>query len=503
MPISIEAFKQKMGFGRQGYEPIENTVGENRLGDPIPTGLTTSTRKKLNHLRAEYAGIEEDDLFARHAKLEDIIETATAWLEKHPSSDTDGLTSGPSVAVEHLNSLADIELTSVRDEMQSMDIVIPKKNDLRGLPLEFVTTGLIRTNRTERINKLLATYNELRPAQIERRQKTLSKVVTTATEWLMDVRHDQTNTGKRKRMAIKNVLDITLAELTSVSNSQMRMDTSERQMVEGAVGTPLTQEAVGGLTNMMAASSAHPGKFQEFIAALKKTQEIDTNYHAQMASAWSSGAETAAAVTNLEPVTAYDSVMKLIDSPLVAKALGALGILSAAAALKTAWDDRKALKEAVKRSTSALHDAAVYGLAKVSRRFYMVLKSFIFALVKAVMHVVTLATGGFAAAFTEAAAMALTLTDATINVGLALKGAYKAFAQTRGVNREKHSKIIVEAAIAEARRIQTSREAAQPGPALTLIQTLGFNTARVTAAMDSPKVRRKLIQEVMPHLKSR
>ena len=163
---------------------------------------------------------------------------------------------------------------------------------------------------------------------------------------------------------------------------------------------------------------------------------------------------------------------------------------------------RRALREAVDSSTAELLEAAIYGLAKVSRRFYMVLKSFIFALAKAVMHVITLATGGFTAAFTETAAMALTLTDSTINVGLAIKGAYKAFAGTRGVNRSKNAEVIVRAAMSEF-SASPDDDPPRSGPALKMIQRFGINITRVSAAIGSPPEQKSLIQEVMPHLKSK
>jgi hypothetical protein len=471
------------------------------LDIPVPGRLALhSDKRKLVKMSQDYGALQRVALPARKAKLGEILALADVWLRSH--EDDEEAILGSVYKVKALRDEAFSELLDVDEEIEDADIRIPELTALSILDGAQVSHALIGKNRSESINKLVGEYNDLQPADLDARKKALVAIINTATDWLMDKKHVED--GAAKRRAIQQVLRSTQDELAVVSAGAMNVDEGEAEDTEQQIGIAQSQEAMSAFLTALAAKSI--GEVKSFLTILQGAQVSDTEYHQQLVGAIDDASTGASALATGDFGSAWDRVMAALDTPIVTKMFSAIGIVLAAKSLKEAWTDRKALRATVAHASEDLLVAATYGLAKVTRRFYLVLKSFVFALAKGVMHLITVVSGGFAVAFTEAASLALTLTDSSISVGLAIKGAYKAWKGTRGKNRARYATAMVVQAVEEWRTVAERAgdgDESRPGPALLLIQGFGLKVDRVGEAARDDGVKTTLIQEVMTHLKSK
>ncbi|HCH66723.1 MAG: hypothetical protein CL927_00250 [Deltaproteobacteria bacterium] len=480
----------------------EDTVGDILTTDfPVPGRMQarTSKRRQLAKMSREYSALKADNLPAQKAKLLDILDTADAWLSTH-EDDEDAPLLGTVHKIKLLRSQAVEELLELEERIDDAGIVIPELTALDALDNDQVSHALIGQHRTEQINRLVSEYNQLQEADLDGRKAALLEIVSTAAAWLMDSQHVQDPEAKRR--AIQQVLRSTQEELSVVSAGAMNVDRAEGQDTAQPVEIGRTEEGMTAFSVGLAANDVRG--IGQFIEALKGAHTADTAYHTQLAGAIDDTRTGATALASGDFGGAWDRVMEVLEAPIVSKMFSAIGIVLAAKALKAAWDDRKALRATVKGASGDLLVAATYGLAKVTRRFYLVLKTFIFALTKGVMHLITVISGGLGVLFTETAAIALTLTDATITVGLAIKGAYKAWKGTRGKNRARFATAMIDAALLEwQERARGREEDFRPGPALILVQRFGLKNEQIIAAADDNAVKTSLVQEIMTHLKSK
>ncbi len=117
-------------------------------------------------------------------------------------------------------------------------------------------------------------------------------------------------------------------------------------------------------------------------------------------------------------------------------------------AVKATFERMQVKKEAgaLAPTDEAVYNSAKYAVPKVKRGVLERFAFFVGDLAKLILHIITLVSGGASFMATEAAALAITLAQSAKKLVNGIKGAFKAITGTRGKNRSKNAKALVDAA---------------------------------------------------------
>jgi|GEM_PF-4504410 len=99
------------------------------------------------------------------------------------------------------------------------------------------------------------------------------------------------------------------------------------------------------------------------------------------------------------------------------------------------------------KDSNKLAEAAWYGFSKVKRLVWMLVIKIALKLVKMVMHVLSIISGGTSALVTESIALGASVASGLKTLITSGKGVYKALKGTRGANRKKNADTMVDLAI--------------------------------------------------------
>jgi len=459
-----------------GAIPDQDDEGEARI--------RSASAQRLQAIEDRYRQ-EEQRLATERERIQVKIENAESMVESAELS--------LHQAVEELTH-AEGELTALRH----------RKEELSLLDSTHVTSKFYKTTRTTKINELLTEYNQLEGSDLEGRRDKLTEVSTTARAWLLDSQHDQASASKR--LAIIEVLQSVLKENEAVAFGLGPLDPDfdpERQRPLPRLAW--SEDGLTGLGNTLALNDATSLRdLRALTETLSMAHQTETNYDEQLSLAWQSTKGSASDLVSRRVGEAWDNVCTVLKQPIVSKFLSVVGLAAAAKGFFDAWRDRKALQASIKTATGDLLVAARFGLAKVRRRFYLAVKSLTFSLVQVVMHTITVLTGGAAAAFTEAMSLALVLTEATINLGLALRGFIKWCINERGKKRRSNASTIVNKALDEFRAATPdSSGQIRRGPAMNLLLGFGHTMETIQGAVNNTSHADGLIQAVATNLRSK
>lgn len=299
-----------------------------------------------------------------------------------------------------------------------------------------------KKTRTGKMKRAAEAFNALgESASLEQQHELLHTVVQNGSEWLLDAKHSDSS----RRELVLAVLADTVPKYQAVAAVALKVKGEAETPAEPTDRSGLTAEALQPLVDKGQCAS-----FALSLASLLRAVSRDTEETEAQASEAEGGRFEALA----SPTTLGELLESLKEFCTGVGNVFFLG--KAVTKLHDAWKHRKAYKETMLSAPEGeMKEVARYAFFKVKRRFALRLKDFAFSVVKTAMHVLSIASGGAVAIFSEALSAALTTVNVCIKLGSAVKKLIKWATGRLGANRQANAGRIVSALRAEWQSLMT------------------------------------------------